>query len=397
MHADVTVGTQKCQAPCDLSLRPGTYELRAERDGYKQVTRQVSIAPDTKSLPVIELSQNAQPPQDQGPVEITKNQTSPLDLILKPTSEPSAKVPASSGPSTKNGRNTQPEQHLIIEGLPSDAEVLVDSRAYHPPASGELDVLVQAGLRHIELNAKGFESWRKDVTVESGERKTVMAAMKSVVPLVTPSESSSPATVPPAVPSPSGSFEVNRKVIDKCEMALLKWNIQNARDVSLDGQSVNASGSRSITPNESSTYRLMATGPGGEHDFEASVIVNGPVAPKAPTEIVTISEEDKKGIADLLSQYAASFEHKDAKKLQELWPGIGKDLLKKIKVAYSLNTKVGFSNLGFSRLSDGVVRVSCTQSVQSDQIKVSNSKANFSILVKQKANSWVINYIPLND
>jgi serine/threonine-protein kinase len=461
VQADVTIGTQKCHAPCGLSLRPGTYELRAERDGYKQVTRQVSIAPDTKSLPVIELTQIAEPPKDQGtlivranvyeadvfvgknligatgadgkfegpltvgayeitvkkpgyeeqpsrPVEITKNQTYPLDFVLNPTSEPSAKTPGSSTPSTKSGRNTQPEQHLIIEGLPSDAEVLIDSHAYQRPASRELDVLVQAGLRHIEVNAKGFELWRKDVKVESGERKTVKAAMKSIVPLVPPSESSSPATASPAVPSPSGSFEVNRKAIDKGETALLRWNIQNARDVSLDGQTVNSSGSKPVTPNESTTYRLVATGPGGGHDFEVSLIVNPPAALKVPTEIVNapaalkaptetlaIKERDKKEIADLLAQYAASFEHRDAKKLQELWPGIGKDILKKVKASYRLNTKVSFSNLSFSPLSDGLVRVSCTQSVQSDQSV--SSKANFSILVKQKADNWVINYVPLND
>jgi eukaryotic-like serine/threonine-protein kinase len=53
--ANVTVGAQKCRAPCDLPLRPGTYELRVQRDGYEPVTRQVSVAADTKSLPTVRL------------------------------------------------------------------------------------------------------------------------------------------------------------------------------------------------------------------------------------------------------------------------------------------------------------------------------------------------------
>src|SRR5450756_2467759 len=53
--ANVTVGAQKCRAPCDLPLRPGTYELRVERGGYEPVTRQVSVAADTKSLPTVRL------------------------------------------------------------------------------------------------------------------------------------------------------------------------------------------------------------------------------------------------------------------------------------------------------------------------------------------------------
>jgi len=127
------------------------------------------------------------------------------------------------------------------------------------------------------------------------------------------------------------------------------------------------------------------------------VIVNTPAPPKPTTDASAVSPQDKQAISDLLAQYAASFEHKDAKKLQELWPGIGKDLLKKIKTAYGANTRVSFSNLGFSRLADGKVQVSCTQSVQSDQMKVPSAKTNFSILVNQKGGSWVINFIPLNE
>jgi serine/threonine protein kinase len=37
--AVVTVGAETSRAPCDLPLRPGTYSLRAERDGYEPVTR----------------------------------------------------------------------------------------------------------------------------------------------------------------------------------------------------------------------------------------------------------------------------------------------------------------------------------------------------------------------
>ncbi len=59
--ANVTVGAQKCRAPCALKLRPGTYELRVERDGYEPVTRQVSVAPDTKSLPTVTLDAHQAP------------------------------------------------------------------------------------------------------------------------------------------------------------------------------------------------------------------------------------------------------------------------------------------------------------------------------------------------
>jgi hypothetical protein len=295
------------------------------------------------------------------------------------------------------GVHGQPEQYLTIEGPPSGAEVIVDSHAYHVPDSRKLDVLVQAGLRHVEVNAKGFERWTKDVKVEPGVSEEVTAEMKPTAPGRSV-EASTP-NPPPSAPSPSGSFAVDRTVIEKGEKTELNWNIQNATSVRIDGQTVNASGSKSVTPTESTTtYHLVATGPGGkEIEKEAIVIVNTPAPSKPTTDASVVSPQDKQDISNLLAQYAATFEHKDAKKLQELWPGIGKDTLKRIKTAYGANTRVSFSNLGFSRLADGKVQVSCTQSVQSDQNKVPSPKPNFSILVNQKSGSWVINFIPLNE
>jgi tRNA A-37 threonylcarbamoyl transferase component Bud32/tetratricopeptide (TPR) repeat protein len=297
------------------------------------------------------------------------------------------------------GVHALPEQYLTFEGPPTGAEVLIDSHAYQLPASRRLDVPVQAGLRHVEVNAKGFERWTKDVKVESGVREEVTAEMKPTSPPARPAESSTPAPLPPPAPLPSGSFAVDRTVIEKGEKAELSWNIQNASSVRIDGQAVSASGSKTVSPTESTTtYHLVATAPGGkEIEKEAVVIVNTPAPAKPTIDASAVSPQDKQAISDLLAQYAASFEHKDAKKLQELWPGIGKDLLKKIKTAYGANTRVSFSSLSFSRLADGKVQVSCTQSVQSDQMKVPSAKTNFSILVNQKGGSWVINFIPLNE
>ncbi len=55
--ANVTVGSQKCRAPCDLPLRPGTYALRVDRDGYEPLAQQVSVAADTKAFQTVRLEQ----------------------------------------------------------------------------------------------------------------------------------------------------------------------------------------------------------------------------------------------------------------------------------------------------------------------------------------------------
>jgi peptidoglycan-associated lipoprotein len=69
----------------------------------------------------------------------------------------------------------------------------------------------------------------------------------------------------------------------------LSWNSTNATDVSITGGigTVEASGSRTISPSESTTYTARATGPGGNATAEARVTVTAPppVTPPAPRPI----------------------------------------------------------------------------------------------------------------
>ncbi len=436
----VIVDGRSCPNPCRLNLPIGPHEVQASHDGYVAHTELIHVDQGVTPDFSFSLSPLETPPPSlamgtllihanvedasvlvDGSIAGSVGKNKQFSVSVAPgkhkivvQKQGFESIPAASNVEVSQshevdvsfdllqkvaGIHAMPEQYLSIEGPPTGAEVLIDSHAYQLPASRRLDVPVQAGLRHVEVNAKGFERWTKDVKVESGVREEVTAEMKPTPPPTRPAESSTPAPPPPPAPSPSGSFAVDHTVIEKGEKAELIWNIQNASSVRIDGQAVSASGSKTVTPTESTTtYHLVATGPGGkEVEKEAVVIVNTPAPPKPTTDASAVSPQDKQAISDLLAQYAASFEHKDAKKLQELWPGIGKDLLKKIKTAYGANTRVSFSNLGFSRLADGKVQVSCTQSVQSDQMKVPSAKTNFSILVNQKGGSWVINFIPLNE
>jgi hypothetical protein len=194
-------------------------------------------------------------------------------------------------------------------------------------------------------------------------------------------------------------FAVSPQQIQKGEKATLTWEVQNATNITLDGQPVKASDSKSVSPSEpATTYRLVATAPGGrEVDRENVVIVNSPAPSNSVSESPGVSDQDKKAISDLLQRYSQSYADRNAKLVQELWPGISKDYLKRIKSSYDAHLRISFSNLRFSRLADGKVEVACTQSVQSDQAKLSSTKPNFSILVNERGGNWVINNIPLND
>lgn len=85
-------------------------------------------------------------------------------------------------------------------------------------------------------------------------------------------------TPPPPPPAkPTASLSLSRPDIQKGESTVLSWSTSNASSVSIAGLgTVEASGSRTLTPSDSTTYNLMAKGPGGEADASARVTVTTP-------------------------------------------------------------------------------------------------------------------------
>jgi peptidoglycan-associated lipoprotein len=95
--------------------------------------------------------------------------------------------------------------------------------------------------------------------------------------------------VPPAAtPAPTISFSASPSTVHPGEPAQLTWNTKNATEINISGiGTVPASGSRSVSPNESTTYSLEAKGPGGSADADARVTVL-----PAPVANTQASEED---------------------------------------------------------------------------------------------------------
>ena len=93
-----------------------------------------------------------------------------------------------------------------------------------------------------------------------------------------------PAPPPPPPPSPTASISANPATINAGQSAQLTWQTENATDVSIDGVgAVQSSGSQTVTPTDSTTYHLVAKGPGGTQEATTRVTVNRP-APPPPVE-----------------------------------------------------------------------------------------------------------------
>ena len=96
-----------------------------------------------------------------------------------------------------------------------------------------------------------------------------------------------PAAVAPAPDKPSLTFTVEPTSIQKGQSAMLRWQVSNATDMSIDQGvgAVQSSGQRQVYPNDTTTYTLSAKGPGGSDSKTVTVDVSTPPPPPAPVVV----------------------------------------------------------------------------------------------------------------
>src|ERR1700747_23577 len=101
-----------------------------------------------------------------------------------------------------------------------------------------------------------------------------------------------PPPPPPPPPSPTASISVNPNTIQAGGSASLTWQTSNATDVSIDGiGAVQANGSQTVTPTDSTTYHLVAKGPGGTQEATTRVTVNRPAPPPPVAEGPSLTDQ----------------------------------------------------------------------------------------------------------
>ncbi len=116
-----------------------------------------------------------------------------------------------------------------------------------------------------------------------------------------PAKETPPPPPAPPTPAPTISLSASPSAIERGQSATLSWNSTNATGITIDNGvgTVEASGSRAVRPQSSTTYMIRATGPGGNAVAEARVTVTVPtvVTPPQPqpisdTEFFTSSIKD---------------------------------------------------------------------------------------------------------
>ena len=129
-----------------------------------------------------------------------------------------------------------------------------------------------------------------------------------------PPKVEAPPPPPPAAPDIS-EFSAEPSTIEKGQSSTLKWSVSNANQITIDNGigSVQASGSRSVYPNETTTYTLRATGPGGTLSKSATVNVTAPPPPPPPPAAKAPLSERVTALQDAFFDYDKSDIRDDAR------------------------------------------------------------------------------------
>lgn len=112
------------------------------------------------------------------------------------------------------------------------------------------------------------------------------------------------------------SFTAEPSTIVKGESATLRWSVSNATAVTIDGGigTVQASGSRSVSPTENTTYRMTASGAGGDAVAAVTVYVTTPPPPPPPPAAPKPSLDQRLAeVQDIYFDYDKSEVREDAR------------------------------------------------------------------------------------
>ena len=101
---------------------------------------------------------------------------------------------------------------------------------------------------------------------------------------------------PPAetTPAPTANITVTPDTITPGQSAALNWTTTNATDVSIDGiGAVETSGTKTVSPTDTTTFHLVARGDGGSTDATATLTVSQAPPPAASSGALTELESNR--------------------------------------------------------------------------------------------------------
>jgi hypothetical protein len=205
--ATVSAGGATCVTPnCRLELRPGTYTLTAQRDGYKAISQPLTISATDRDLKV------------------------PLTFEALPPAASSRTTPAPPAPTPETNKQPEPPPAapavpatgvLEIAGALPQAAVTVDGRlAGVTDGRGRLRTDVAPGRHSIEISKDGYQPARFEARFTAGGAPTRPSSAQIAMAKLPPPAAPTPAPVPPpAAPKASEPKPVDTEAQDWARVA----------------------------------------------------------------------------------------------------------------------------------------------------------------------------------
>src|SRR5258708_33480164 len=134
-------------------------------------------------------------------------------------------------------------------------------------------------LRRIRMNSASRSLYRAGLLVALAAAVFTFGCKKKTITPPRPTPPSAPAPATPTV-----TLQASPTSVNKGESATLSWNSTDATQLSIapDVGAVTAQGSTKVTPSDTTTYTITASGPGGSARATANDAVNAPPPPPPP-------------------------------------------------------------------------------------------------------------------
>ncbi len=130
-------------------------------------------------------------------------------------------------------------------------------------------------------------------------------------------------------PAPVLTASLSQDRVTEGHGVTLRWQSENATEVQIEGQgNVQLSGSLLMTPNASTSYKILAKGPGGSTSRSLNVEVAAPPTPVAAVPAsaapTAVASAEPALIKAALNRYKDAFESESLDDLKRVWPTIPK-------------------------------------------------------------------------
>jgi len=197
--------------------------------------------------------------------------------------------------STSSSNAGVSEVTLLVDGeevrtdVPGeDGDFLSVSQPWGPPGPGSYQL-------QMEMTTGGGETVRsRIITVHIGEITPTVTETSTPTPTVhitiTPTFTPTATETMTPVPELSINFNADRYNITDGECTTLRWRVENADTIRLDGSTVAAENAREVCPPEPTTYQLTASNSAGEQSAQLTIEVEAPAQPPAAPQNVNIED-----------------------------------------------------------------------------------------------------------